>query len=115
MTVTQLKTADHVIAINMTGKVTEKDMATYKSLLDEKLKKHDRVSFFVDISGLSDITEDGIKEGAKSDLAVLTHSHQVGRCAIVSDKEWPLAAIHLYQKVVPTLELKVFNSGMSLS
>ncbi|MBF0475466.1 MAG: STAS/SEC14 domain-containing protein [Deltaproteobacteria bacterium] len=105
----QLTAPDHVIAVHLSGSLTGEDIKQYKSILDDKLEKYERINGCVDFTGLSDTNAEALVEGMKADLKFITHIRQFSRCAIVSDKEWPRAMISLVGPWFPTFKMKVFT------
>ncbi|MBF0551198.1 MAG: STAS/SEC14 domain-containing protein [Deltaproteobacteria bacterium] len=105
----QLTAPDHVIAVHFSGSLTGEDIKQYKTILDDKLGKYERINGCVDFTGLSDTNADALVEGMKADIKFISHIRQFSRCAIVSDKEWPRAMIRLVGPVFPTFEMKVFT------
>lgn len=105
----QLSAPDYVLALRFSGKLTGGDIKQYQGILEDKLKKHERINACIDFTGLSDMNSDALVEGVKADLKFLSHLNQFSRCALVSDKEWPQALIRFVAPVLPTLEMKAFT------
>ncbi len=104
-----LDAPEHVIALRFEGKLTGEDVGRYQGALDAKLTQQGKIGLCVDITGLSDMNADALIKGTKADLDALAHLSRFGRLAIVSDKEWPAAAIRFIDPMLPTLEMRAFG------
>jgi len=104
----QLAAPDHVLAFQLSGKVTGEDIERYKDLLETMLVTHDVVSLDVDFTDLSDMDADALLEGVKADLEFLSHIGQFRRGALVSDKEWPRAVTGFFSPLFANFEMKSF-------
>ena len=104
----QVPAPDHVIALELDGKLTGEGVEKYHTILEEKLQQHAQIGIYVDLSGLTDMSAKALIEGTKADLELFSHLKQLNRCAFVSDKEWPQAVISCAQLLFPVLDLKVF-------
>ncbi len=91
---------DHVIGVEVTGKITAND---YKDslipLIEEKLKAHQRLDFICRI----DSSWEGIEPGAMwQDLRIgLSNMSHWGRIAIVTDVEWIENSVNLFKVFWP--------------
>lgn len=103
----------HVIAIQLSGKLTGDDMKAYRSILETKLSSHVQIGILMDFTGLTDMNADAFTEGIKADLDFLRHIDQIGHLAFVSDKEWLNAVFNFLKPVFPTFEMKVYASDQS--
>lgn len=106
----QFVAPDNVIALHFSGKLTDTDVEKYRALLDAGLATHKRLGVVIDFTGLSDMSADALVEGAQADLWFVTHLDRFGRCALVSDKEWPRAMLGMIGPLLPTIEMKAFAS-----
>ncbi|HSP85154.1 MAG TPA: STAS/SEC14 domain-containing protein [Psychrobacter sp.] len=109
----QITAPDHVIALSLDGTLTSEDIQEYNRIYEKKLQQHDQIGIYVDITTLDDMKVKALIDGARADMKLLRHLKQLNRCAYVSDKEWPKAAISLANRLLPTLEMKVFPSSQS--
>ena len=107
----KLAAPDPVIALRLSGMITEEDIRQYRHLLEDKLDKYQAVSACIDLTGLSDTNAGALVEGVKADLEWLRHLNRFRRYAVVSDKEWPGALIGIVAPMLfPDLEIKVFKA-----
>ena len=107
----QITAPDHVIALSLDGTLTGEGLQEYRHVLEKKLQEHDQIGLYIDITELTDMTANSIVEGTKADMELFSHIKQLNRCAFVSDKEWPKAAISIADRLLPMLEMKVFSSN----
>lgn len=111
----QTPTPAHVIALYLEGKVTGEDIEKYRSAFQEMLLQHSQVGVYVDLTELSDMSENAFLEGAMADMELFSHLSQFSRCALVSGREWPQAIASLIQQLFPTLDIKVRPAGCGKS
>lgn len=109
----QVSAPDHVIALSLNGKLTGEGIQEYQSKLKDRLQKHSQVGIYVDLTMLSDISANALIAGAKADMELFSHLSQLGRCAFVSDKEWPQTLVSILQQLFPVLDVKVFPASQS--
>lgn len=105
----QINAPDHVLAIQLSDKLSGDDVKKYKQLFDDKLEKHSRMGALVDITGLSDMSTDALAPGIKADLDFLRHIGQFNRIGFVTDKEWPGVIIGMANSLFAGLESKQFK------
>lgn len=99
---------DHVIALSLEGKLTGDDIQQYRNTFERKLQEHAHLGVYFDLTKLSDMSENAFIEGAKADMELFSHVSQLGRCALVSGKEWPQTIASFAQQLFPALNIKVF-------
>lgn len=109
----QITAPDHVIALALEGTLTGEGLQEYRKVLEKKLQDHDQIGLYIDVTKLTDMTANSIVEGTKADMELFSHIKQLNRCAFVSDKEWPKAAISLADRLFPKIKMKVFPSSES--
>ncbi|WP_144821260.1 STAS/SEC14 domain-containing protein [Marinobacter piscensis] len=106
--VKEIAAPNHIIALELDGKLTLEDIQSYRRIAEEKLQQHEQVGIYVDLTKLADTSANALIEGAKADMEVFSHIEQLTRCALVSDKEWPQVMISFVRELFPRPEMKVF-------
>lgn len=101
----------NVAAFRVTGTMSGEDVDKYQRLLHEKLEEHGQIGLCMDMTGLSDLDAEAFTKGVKADVDFLKHLDQVGRLAVVSDKQWPHILIGLYNRLLSGVEAKVFTTA----
>ncbi len=109
----QVSAPDHVIALSLDGKLTGEDIQAYQSIFERKLQQHPQVGVYIDLTALSDMSANALVEGAKADMELFSHTSQLNRCALVSDKEWPQTIVSFAQQLFPVLDMRIFPSSRS--
>jgi len=104
----QLPAPEAVVAVAFSGKVTKDDIRNYESILQEKLSRHETIGLCVDFGDVSDFTANALVEGARADLEFFSHLRQVGRVAMVCDKEWPRAVLSILAPLIPHTDIQCF-------
>lgn len=98
----------HVVAMHLSGKLTADDVKQYKDAFEAALAAHRKVGICVDLTGFADMSAAALVADFKVEMGLLAHLDQIGRCAVVSDKEWPQAIIQLVAPIFPGFEMRVF-------
>lgn len=101
--------ADHVVGIRIDGKVLSTDIERAMNSLEEKLKAHQRVSFYVEIDALSGITPEAILKDVRYGLEQLKNLGRFYRSAVVTDISWIRAAAGVEDLLIPKVQVKAFT------
>lgn len=103
--------APHVVGVRVSGKVLSSDLDRGIQAIEEKLKLHDRVSFFVEIDDLSGMTPEAILKDLRYGIEQLRNLGRFHRAAIVTDAKWIRAAAGIEDLIIPKLEVKAFSKA----
>lgn len=101
--------ADHVVGIRVDGKVLSTDIERAMNSLEEKLKTHQRVSFYVEIDALSGITPEAVLKDIRYGLEQLKNLGRFYRSAVVTDISWIRAAAGVEDLLIPKVQVKAFS------
>ena len=110
----KIKSSPNVVALRFTGKLDTVDASSSKRALDDALQNQGQLGqlgLVVDISGLSDISAEGMESGIKADMDFYSHIDRFSRVAFVSDKEWPRAMVGMLAGLMALPQMKVFGAS----
>ncbi len=105
----QLVAPENVIAMRLSGTLTREDVHTYKAIIEDKIASHKHFGVCVDMSKLHDLGADALTDDAMVEFELLTHVSKFRRCALVSDKSWPITMAVAIGHLIPLLEVKSFE------
>ena len=102
-----LTAPDHVLALRVTGRIDEADIATAIDLLEAKLAQHERIAFFAEIE-VAGMTPGAFARDVRYGLAKLRELRRFPRAAVVTSQEWVRWATRIEGAVLPQIEMRVF-------
>lgn len=103
--------SDHVVGIRVDGKVLSTDIERAMNSLEEKLRTHQRVSFYVEIDALSGITPEAILKDIRFGVEQLKNLGRFYRSAVVTDISWIRAAAGIEDLIIPKVQVKAFSKA----
>lgn len=101
---------DDVIALTVSGKVTEKDLDPIMDRVDAAMAAHDKVHVFVETRGI-----DGMELTAlphyfgRAFPMFIGRLNKFGRVAVVADQPWVRVASRLESAMLPNISYRVFQ------
>jgi hypothetical protein len=98
--------ADHVIALELDGKVEKTDIENVLAAVEEKLGRHDKLRIYIEIKSLGGVAPRALLDDLK---AALKHWDRFEKEAIVTDISAITTVVPWLDKVFPVTELKVFE------
>lgn len=101
--------APHVVAIELSGKITRKQVQDIMVAIERKLETQPRVSILIDLTGMTGITAAALLQDFKSSLENLTRLHRFYRVASVADSNVLSLLSDLDGEAFGGLELKNFK------
>lgn len=104
----QLAAPKNVIAMRLSGTLTRDDVHAYKVIIEDKIASHERFGMCVDLTTLQDLSADAITDDIVVEFELLAHISKYRRCALVSDKSWPVSMAVAIGRWIPLLEIKAF-------
>ncbi len=100
----------NVIALRLSGIVTEDDIKAVEMLFADKLKGDQKFGLFVDMSQMQDMTSKAIAEDLKFELGMIGKLKRFPKMAVVSDKQWVAALVKFFDPLIPAVDARVFAS-----
>jgi hypothetical protein len=99
---------DHVVIVDLSGTVDERDVSDYKKRIYAALETHDKIGLVIDLIGLSDMTPAAIREDIRFEVGLLGDLKRFAKVAIVSDKQFMQALVRYFAPLVPFMDMKIF-------
>jgi hypothetical protein len=103
--------APHVVALRAGGRITSEDVGRAQAALDDALKRHDRVSFFVVLDGVGWIDPAALLRDLGYSLGQLKNLPRFHRAAVVTGQGWVRAAVGAEDALLPGVEARAFAPG----
>ncbi len=108
-----LPTADDVVAIAITGKVTGADLDAAMDRLDRAFAATDaaggKVHVFVETRGIEGIEVTSLPGYFARGMPLMTRLNRFGRVAVVADQAWIRFATRFESMVLPFISYRVFE------
>ena len=102
------KSPHDVVALRLSGIVTEDDIKAIELLFTEKLKGDRRFGLFVDMSEMQDMTSKAIAEDLRFEMGMIGKFARFPKMAVVSDKQWVASLMKFFNPLIPAVDAKVF-------
>jgi len=103
-----LDSADDVIALNISEKVTSADLDVIMDRLDAAMARHDKVHLFIETRSIDGIELAGLAAHIGRAMPLFGKLKQFGRIAVVADQMWLRAATRLESALLPFVSYKVY-------
>ena len=102
---------DHIVAVELAGRLTKADIDTVHAQIDAALARHQRIGVVVDLTHFEDAQLDAVLADARMEAEFLTRLSRFARIGVVADRQWIGSTIRLMVKLVPGVETRIFRSG----
>lgn len=102
---------DHVLAYRYTGILTAEDYDRVIAVLEDKLKRHDKVGVYADMTGFTGLTPEAMAHDLKYSISKLGQLDRYHRAALVTDNPWLEGLTKMASGLVPAIEARVFKPG----
>lgn len=96
----------NVVGFIIDGKIETNDIEKVATLVEEKLKDHDKLRVYVELKHLGGISLEALLEDLK--LAI-RHVQHVEKKAVVSEQSWLINLAASGAKLFPQIEVKCFS------
>ncbi|KGD60128.1 hypothetical protein T9A_02886 [Alcanivorax jadensis T9] len=96
---------DRVVGARISGKITRPEFDAVAEALEAALAKHDKVRFYAEMETFGGVAMDALFQDLKFGLR---HWQQFEREAVVTDRDWMRRLALLADKLLPSIEVKVF-------
>lgn len=103
-----IDSADDVIALKMSGKITGADLDAVMNRLDHVMAGHDKVHVFVETHSIDGIEVSGLPSYMARALPLFGKLGHFGRVAVVADQSWIRAGTRLESALLPNISYRVF-------
>ncbi len=104
-----LDSADDVIAITVSDKITSRDLDRIMDRLDPLLNRFDKVHVFVETRSIDGIELSGLPSYMARALPLLGKLNRFGRVAVVADQAWVRLGTRMESAMLPFISYRVFE------
>lgn len=104
-----LDSADDVIALQVSDKVTGPDLDAIMDRLDAAMAGHDKVHVFVEARSIDGLELAGLPAYAARAMPLFSKLNRFGRVAVVADQAWLRAGTRLESAILPSISYRVFT------
>ena len=102
-----LSAPDHVLAMRLTGRIDEADIAAAIDLLEAKLAQHERIAFYAEVE-LAGMTPGAFAKDIRYGLGKLRELRRFPRAAVVTSQDWVRWITRIEGAILPQLQMRVF-------
>jgi hypothetical protein len=106
--ITFLAAPDHVLAIALGGTVEPADIESVTVELEERLRRHEKVSILADLTAFGDITLAAAWTDARYGFGKLWELKRFPKEAIIVEEGWLDRTARLFAPVIPFVEIRTF-------
>lgn len=103
-----IDSADDVIALKMSGKITGADLDAVMNRLDHVMESHDKVHVFVETQSIDGIEVSGLPAYMARALPLFGKLGRFGRVAVVADQAWIRAGTRLESAILPNISYRIY-------
>jgi len=103
----RLDAPDNVLALQVSGMISEGDVAASIIWMDEALAAHPTLHVFAEVDDLTGVDPSGLVYGWTNGVHLLNRLQCFGRVAIVSEDRWVRALARLESAVLPGISYRV--------
>lgn len=103
-----IDSADDVIALMVTGKITGNDLDAIMDRLDEVMAAHEKVHVFVETHSIDGIELSGLPGYMKRAMPLFGKLSRFGRVAVVADQAWVRIGTRLESALLPFISYQTF-------
>ena len=100
--------ADDVIALKMSVKITGADLDAVMNRLDHIMTNHEKVHVFVETRSLDGIEVSGLPSYMARALPLFGKLRRFGRVAVVADQAWVRAGTRLESALLPNISYRTY-------
>lgn len=95
-----------VVGFQIAGKVTQEDFATVAEAIEERLKHHDKISIYAEVTSFEGMS---VETFFKDAMFGLRNWNRFSKEALVTDKAWLRNAAEIGGKLTPGIDVKAFT------
>lgn len=102
-------TPAHLIAIRASGHIEDEDIDRVADRIDEALTAQEQVNFYVEAASLEGFASGAFLKGILYDLSQIKNLRRVHRAALVADEGWIRRVAEWEDRLLPGIELRIFD------
>jgi hypothetical protein len=104
-----IDTADDVIALKISGRITGEDLDPIMDRLDAAMVKHDQIHVFVETQGITSLELSALPTYTARAFPLFGKLHRFGRVAVVADQAWVRAGTRIESAMLPFISYRTFE------
>lgn len=106
-----IDSADDVIALSISGKITTAELDAIMGRLELALAKNEKTHVFVETRTIDEIDVSGLPSYFARAVPILAKVPRFGRVAIVADQAWIRIAARVESLLLPFISYRTFTPG----
>ena len=99
-------TADDIVAVSVSGKLTHQDYASLLPRLESVIEERGSVCCLVELTGMESVELRAIWDDLRFDLK---HGSQVRRCALLAERRWQRWLARSTRLIFRNAEIRIFG------
>ena len=103
-----IDSADDVIALKISHKISGDDLDTVMDRLDEAMSKHDKVHIFVETRSIDGIEVSRLPSYMARAMPLFGKLDRFGRVAVVADQAWVRVGTRLESALLPNISYRTY-------
>lgn len=103
-----LETADDIIAVRLSGKITGTDLSAIMDRLDELMSKDGKIHVFVETQSISGIEISSLPAYMGRAMPLFGKLDRFGRVAVVADQAWMRVGTRLESALLPNISYRTY-------
>lgn len=103
-----LPSADNVIALKITNKISGSDLSTIMDRVESIMSKHDKVHVFVETQSIDGIEISALPAHMARAIPMLSKLGRFGRVAVVADQAWMRVGTRLESAMLPNISYRTY-------
>lgn len=104
-----MDTADNVVALRISGKITGSDLDAVMNRLEAAMQRHGTVHVFVETSAIDAIEISALPGYIARATPLFAKLSHFGRVAVVADQAWIRIATRVESAILPFISYRVFE------
>lgn len=104
-----IDTADDVIALKISDRITGEDLDPIMDRLDAAMAKHERVHIFVETRGISSLEIAALPRYTARAFPLFGKLSRFGRVAVVADQAWVRVGTRIESAMLPFISYRTFE------
>ncbi|MGS1017175.1 STAS/SEC14 domain-containing protein [Allosphingosinicella humi] len=103
-----IESADDVIALTVSEKLTGAELDAIMDQLEAKMARHEKVHIFVETRAIHGVELSGLPSYMARAMPLLGKLKHFGRVAVVADQAWVRVATRIESALLPFISYRVF-------
>jgi|TARA_R110002072_G_scaffold4706_3_gene32864 hypothetical protein len=104
-----LPSPPHLVAVKVTERLEAEDIEAIMVAIEGALAELRKISVFIDLSAMQEVTFEAVKKDLSYAYQMLSHLGRYHRGAVVTDRDWIVAATRVEDFLLPGLDVRAFK------